>query len=145
MDEYFASQIMSHDVLTVEQSTQIIEAAKKMNERNIGCIIVTERGNPVGIVTERDIVSLVARNERPITTPVREIMSSPLVSVSPDATVWELAEEMKLKKIHKMPIIDKNKLVGIVTTTDITRLCSIGSDAEIRSVCQQILKRLNQP
>lgn len=145
MEEYFASQIMTNDVLTIESSAQVIEAARKMDEKKIGCVIITEKGSPVGIVTERDIVSLVAHNDKPISTPVRAIMSTPLVSVSSESTVWELAEEMKLKKIHKMPIMDKNKLVGIVTTADITRLCSIGSDAEIRMVCQQILKRLNQP
>lgn len=144
MDEYFARDIMNKQVTTVEASSTIMDAAKKMSMEGIGCVIVVEKGAPVGIVTERDFVRKIAVNERPMSTPVREVMSSPLISVDPDVTIWELAEELKLKKIHKMPLVRDNKLMGIVTTTDITRLCSIGSDSEMRKVCQQILLRLNQ-
>ncbi|MDE1830341.1 MAG: CBS domain-containing protein [Thaumarchaeota archaeon] len=144
MDEYFARDIMKEQVVTIDSSAAVIDAAKKMDEQEIGCVIVTERGNPVGIITERDFVRKIAVNEKPMSTPVKEVMSSPLISVDPDATIWELAEKLKLEKIHKMPVVHENKLVGIVTTTDITRLCSIGSDSEMRKVCQQILLRLNQ-
>ena len=79
-----------------------------------------------------------------LSTPVKDVMSVPLISIDPDSTIWELAELMKIKKIHKVPVIRESKLVGIVTTSDITRLCSIGSDSEMRQVCQQILSRLHQ-
>lgn len=144
MDEYFARDIMKKQVTTVDSSSTIMAAARKMNEEEIGCVIVMEKGNPIGIITERDFVRKIVVNEKPTSILVKEVMSSPLISVDPDATIWELAEEMKLKKIHKMPVVHENKLVGIVTTTDITRLCSIGSDSEMRKVCQQILLRLNQ-
>src|SRR5574337_596177 len=144
MDEYFERDIMREQVITIDSSSTVIDAAKKMNEKGIGCLVVMERGNPVGIITERDFVRKIVAYEKPMSTLVKEVMSSPLISLDPDATIWELAEELKLKKIHKMPVIHENKLVGIVTTTDITRLCSIGSDSEMRNVCQQILQRLNQ-
>ncbi len=144
MDEYFAKDIMKEEVVTTDSSSTIMDAAKKMSKEKIGCIIVMEKGVPAGIITESDFVRKIAINEKPMSTPVREIMSHPLISIDPDATIWELAEKMKLTKVHKMPIVHENKLVGIVTTTDITRLCSIGSDSEIRMVCQQILQRLNQ-
>lgn len=145
MDEYFAKDIMKEQVITIDSSSTVMDAAKKMKNEKIGCIIAMAEGSPVGIITESDFVRKIAVNEKPMSTPVKEIMSSPLISVEPDATVWELAEEMKLKKVHKMPVVHENKLVGIVTTTDITRLCSIGSDSEMKMVCQQILQRLNQP
>ena len=69
-------------------------------------------------------------------------MSSPLIVINPNETVWELAELMKLRRIHKVPVVQENKLVGIVTTTDLTRLCSAGSDSEMRRVADQILLRL---
>lgn len=144
MDEYFARDIMQNEVSTIESSASLIDAAKKMSEHEIGCVIVTERGSPVGIVTERDFVRLVALGSKPVSTLVKEVMSSPLISIDPDATIWELAEELKLKKIQKMPVMHGKELVGIVTTTDIARLCSIGSDSEMRMVCQQILQRLSQ-
>ena len=144
MYEYFARYIMNSDVVTIDHSSPVADADKKMAEKGIGCVIVTKQGSPVGILTERDIVRMVALKS-PMSSNVLEAMSSPLVSLSPDSTVWELAEEMKLRKIHKIPIIHEDRLVGIVTTSDITRLCSIGSDSEMRMVCQQILQRLNQP
>jgi CBS domain-containing protein len=145
MDEYFARDIMKEEVVTVDSAATVMDAAKKMDEKNIGCVIVMERERPLGILTERDFVKKIAINEKPMSTPVRSVMSSPLISIDPDATVWELAELMKIKRVHKVPVIQENKLLGIVTTTDITALCSIGSDSEMRQVCQQILLRLNQP
>ena len=145
MDEYFARDIMKEEVVTVDSAATIMDAAIKMDEKNIGCVIVMEKERPLGILTERDFVKKIAINEKPMSTPVKSVMSSPLISVDPDATVWELAELMKIKRVHKVPVIQENKLLGIVTTTDITALCSIGSDSEMRQVCQQILLRLNQP
>jgi len=145
MDEYFARDIMKEEVVTVDSTSTVMDAAKKMDEKNIGCVIVMEKERPLGILTERDFVKKIAINEKPMSTPVKSVMSSPLISVDPDATVWELAELMKIKRVHKVPVIQENKLLGIVTTTDITALCSIGSDSEMRQVCQQILLRLNQP
>jgi len=145
MDEYFARDIMKEEVVTVDSAATIMDAAKKMDEKNIGCVIVMEKERPLGILTERDFVKKIAINEKPMSTPVKSVMSAPLISVDPDATVWELAELMKIKRVHKVPVIQENKLLGIVTTTDITALCSIGSDSEMRQVCQQILLRLNQP
>lgn len=144
MDEYFARDIMKEQVVTVDSTDSVMYAAKKMDEKNIGCVIVMENDMPLGILTERDFIKKIIINEKPQSTLVKNIMSSPLISIDPDATVWELAEIMKLKQVHKVPVIQGNKLLGIVTTTDITALCSIGSDAEMRQVCQQILLRLNK-
>lgn len=144
MDEYFARDIMKEQVVTVDSAASVMDAAKKMDEKNIGCVIVMENETPLGILTERDFIKKMIINEKPASTLVKNIMSSPLISIDPDATVWELAELMKIKRIHKVPVIQENKLLGIVTTTDITSLCSIGSDAEMRRVCQQILLRLNK-
>ncbi|MDE1863455.1 MAG: CBS domain-containing protein [Thaumarchaeota archaeon] len=144
MDEYFASDIMKKRVVTIDSSSVAADAAKKMADDEIGCLIVTEGGIPVGIVTERDLVRMIARKDDLASTQVKKIMSSPLIHIDPDSTIWELAEKMKLEKIHRIPVIRGKDLVGIVTTTDITRLCSIGSDSEMKIVCQQILQRLNQ-
>lgn len=144
MDEYFASDIMKEQIVTVDSTATVMDAAKKMDEKNIGCVVVMEKEKPVGILTERDFIKKIVIKEKPLSTPVRNAMSSPLISIDPDATVWELAELMKLKRIHKVPVVRENKLLGIVTTTDIANLCSIGSDSEMRQVCQQILLRLHQ-
>jgi len=133
---------MKKQVITVDSSVSIRDAAKIMSDASVGCVVVMEKNVAVGIVTERDFVRRIAATEKPLSAPVKEVMSSPLIVINPDESVWELAELMKLRRIHKVPIVQENRLVGIVTTTDLTRLCSAGADSEMRRVADQILLRL---
>ena len=142
MDNTFANQIMSKNVLSVDKLTSLQEAAQKMSQLKIGCVIVTKNKKPIGIVTERDFVTKVAAEGRPLFTEIYEIMSSPLISLDPEDTIWEAAEIMKEKSIHKLPVKEDEKIVGIVTTTDIVKICSIGSDSEMRRICDQIILRM---
>ena len=134
--------IMKNQVITVDSSVSIKDAAKIMDDAGVGCVVVMEKNVAVGIVTERDFVRRVAAKEKPFSTTVKEVMSSPLIVTSPDESVWELAELMKLRRIHKVPVVQENRLVGIVTTTDLTRLCSAGSDSEMRRIADQIFLRM---
>lgn len=134
--------IMKNQVITVDSSVTIRDAAKIMEDAGVGCVIVMEKNVSVGILTERDFVRRVAAHEKPLSTSVKEVMSSPLIVIDQDETIWELAELMKLRRIHKVPVIHENKLVGIVTTTDLTKVCSAGSDSEMRRVADQILLRM---
>ncbi len=134
--------IMKNQVISVDPSVTIKDAAKIMEDTGVGCVIVMERGVAVGILTERDFVRRVVAHEKPLSTPVKEVMSSPLIVISSNETVWELAELMKLRTIHKVPVVHENKLVGIVTTSDVTKICSAGSDSEMRRLADQILLRM---
>ena len=69
-------------------------------------------------------------------------MSSPLISIGPNETIWEAAESMKVNNIHKLPVIENNMIMGIITTSDLVEICSVGSDSEMRRVCDQILLRM---
>jgi CBS domain-containing protein len=119
-----------------------MDAAKMMDDAGIGCVIVIENNIAVGIVTERDFVKRVAARGIPMTTPIKQIMSSPLIVVNPEENIWEVAELMKQRRIHKVPVVHQNLLVGIVTTTDLTRICSVGSDSEMRRITDQIILRM---
>ena len=101
-----------------------------------------EKNSTVGILTERDFVRKIIAHEKSLSIPIKDVMSSPLITINPDETVWELAQLMKVKRIHKVPVMDKGKLIGIATSTDLTRLCSIGSDSEMKRICEQILLRM---
>ncbi len=138
----FVNQIMSKNVLTVDKSTSLQEAAQRMSKLNIGCVIVTEGTKPLGIVTERDFVTIVAAEGRPLFTEISEVMSSPLITIDPEETIWEASEMMKQKKIHKLPVKENEQIIGIVTTTDIVKIASVGSDSEMRKICDQILLRM---
>jgi len=142
MDSTFVNHIMSKNVLTVDKSTSLQEAALNMRKSKVGCVIVTENTKPIGIVTERDFVTKVAADGRPLFTDIYEVISSPLITISPEETVWEAAETMKEKGIHKLAVKENEKIVGIVTATDIVRISSLGSDSQMHKICDQILLRM---
>ena len=134
---------MNKNLIFVDNSTSIQDAAKKMTDEGIGCVIVKNDGKSVGILTERDFVTKVASEGLPLFTDVSEIMSSPLITIPYDDTIWEASEIMKSKKIHKLPVIEKDNVVGIITTSDIIRISSLGSDSQMRKICDDILLRIS--
>ena len=69
-------------------------------------------------------------------------MSSPLITISPEETIWEASEMMKERSIHKLPVKENGQIIGIITTTDIVKISSVGSDSEMRRICDQILMRM---
>ena len=138
----FVNQVMSKNVLTVDKSTSLQEAAQNMKKSNVGCVIVTEDAKPAGIVTERDFVTKVAAEGRPLFTEISEVMTTPLITIDPEETIWEASEAMKEKGIHKLPVKENEQIIGIVTTTDIVKISSVGSDSQMRKICDQILMRM---
>ncbi len=142
MESSFVNQVMSKNVLTSEKSTSLQDAAELIRQHNVGCVIVTEESNPIGIVTERDFVTKVAAEGRPLFTEISEVMSSPLITIDPQETIWQASEIMKEKLIHKLPVIENKRIVGIITTSDIVRISSVGSDSQMCKICDQILMRM---
>jgi len=142
LDNFSVKDIMKHQVVTVNSAMSVMDTAKMMDDAGIGCVVVIENNIAVGIVTERDFVKRVAARGIPMTTPIKQIMSSPLIVVNPEENIWEVAELMKQRRIHKVPVVHQNLLVGIVTTTDLTRICSVGSDSEMRRITDQIILRM---
>ena len=115
-----------------------------MSDADIGAIIVTENKSPIGIFTERDFVRRVYAKEIPISSPVSKVMSKPLITIDPSETLWDLSELMKIKNIHKVPVVENNNLIGIVTNTDLVSFASLGSDSEMRRICDQIFSRIKK-
>ncbi len=136
--------VMKKNVITIDASDSISLAAKKMDEANIGSVIITKNNEPVGIITERDFVRRILAKEKKLDHPVSDVMSSPLISLKSDETVWNAAELMKKKNIHKLAVMEDSKLVGIVTNSDLVELASVGSDSEMRKICDQILLRMQK-
>jgi signal-transduction protein with cAMP-binding, CBS, and nucleotidyltransferase domain len=144
MAHTFVKDIMKKDLITVDSAKSIKDAASLMNSQDVGCVIVTKESIPVGILTDRDFVKRIAAEEKQLSEPIGQVMSSPLVSVKPDDTVWDAAQVMKVNNIHKVPVQDGNEIIGIVTSTDLVKICSLGSDSEMRRICDQILLRMQK-
>jgi len=137
---------MRKNVISIDSSMTVKDAAIMMADTNVGCVVITRGNAPIGILTERDFVKRIVSEERNLSTPLVDVMSFPLIVVDFEDTVWEAAEIMKRNKIHKAPVEDQGKLVGIITATDIVKLCSMGSDSELRHIADAILIRLqNDP
>ena len=116
------SDIMTRDVITIEIGKTVREAVEIMNEKGIGCLVVTKGRVPIGIITERDVLKkIVVEGRDPQKTRIEEIMSSPLITGSPSMTLEDAAKLLILKRIKKLPIVEKGKLVGIVTLFDVVR------------------------
>jgi len=114
--------VMVEDVITVEDDVTVKRAVSIMNKYEIGCLIVTKRGKPIGIVTERDMLTRVlAESRSPENTRAREIMSMPLIVANPEMDLEEAAKLMFKMKVKKLPVVENGKLVGLVTLTDIAR------------------------
>ncbi|MDC8452399.1 MAG: CBS domain-containing protein [Candidatus Nitrosotalea sp.] len=127
--------MMKKQIISIDISLTVKEAAKMMEDAGVSCLVVTSKNIPVGILTERDFVTRITSLDKSSSTPVQNVMSLPLVTVSPSDTARKLAELMKEKKIHKVPVIEGNRLVGIVTATDLIRKCVIDSDSDMRQIC----------
>lgn len=137
---------MRKNVISIDSSMTVKDAAIMMADTNVGCVVITRGNAPIGIFTERDFVKRIVSEERDLSTPLADVMSFPLITIDSEDTVWEAAEIMKRNKIHKAPVEDQGKLVGIITATDIVKLCSMGSDSEMRHIADAILIRLqNDP
>lgn len=114
-----ARDIMSKKLVTLDSTVSPIEIAKIMDKNNVSCVVLTTNEKPHGIVTEKDLLSkVVAQNKKPADIRTSEIMSSPLVVVSPLTPVDEVAEKMILNKIRRIVVIDRNQTLGIITVTD---------------------------
>lgn len=113
-------EIMNTEVKTIKPSCDVREAAEKMCENRIGCLVVVQKGRMVGILTERDVIMrVVAEDLVPSKTRVDDVMTTEVVMIEPDRDVEDAAEIMTRREIKKLPVISNDRLIGIVTLADI--------------------------
>ena len=123
-DEVLVKEVMSSPVIEAEEYETAEDAAKKMMKFGVGAIIVTgQRGEPVGIVTKTDLVNkVIAKNLKPNEVKLKDIMSSPLQTIDPDAKIEEALRKMNKLKVNRLAVIYKNRLAGLVSIKDILRV-----------------------
>lgn len=111
-----------YEVWTTPADATVFEALRTMNKRNVGALVVTESGQPVGIFSERDYARKVAlKHISSINTPVREIMASPVYFVKPETSTEECMALMTEKHIRHLPVLSQGKLTGIVSIGDVVK------------------------
>jgi CBS domain-containing protein len=126
--------------LGIDGSATVYEAIVKMVDGNVGALLVWEGDRLAGIVTERDYlrrVTLEERDER--TTPVREIMSAPLVYVSPDTPIDECMAVMTDRRIRHLPVLSEGReVVGVVSIGDLVKFHSSEQTVQIKFLTEYI-------
>jgi len=110
---------MSKDVITADEETAVEGAAKIMGEKSIGSVIVTSHGEPIGIFTERDLLTKFLAKDQSLKIEVGKACSSPLITAPIGISVYDAAAIMTSKHIKRLPITKDGKLVGILSARDL--------------------------
>jgi CBS domain-containing protein len=134
--------ILNHkgdEVASVQRERSIIEAARDMNQRRIGSLVVVDGAKVVGMFTERDIlVRVVAEGRDPNRLTVGQVMTAPVVCVTPDTDLSECKSIMTTRRIRHIPVVTNGELIGIVTSGDIMARESREREVTIESLVEYI-------
>jgi CBS domain-containing protein len=129
----------SGDVLQIDGDATVFEAITKMVEANVGSLLVTDGGEIVGIMTERDYlrrVTLQGRTDKE--TAVREIMSAPLIVATADTRIDECMALMTDRRIRHVPVVDEGEVVGVISIGDLVKFTSKQQAFEIKYLTDYI-------
>lgn len=113
------SAIMTKNLITVDSDTTVFQIANLMEKGGIGAILVKKDNVPAGIITDRDFAIKIAVNKYPLETPVHKVASYPLQTINANDSILAAAEQMSSKKIRKLAVVNDNKVIGIITSTDL--------------------------
>ena len=115
-----AREVMSSPVITVRSEVSVMDAAEVMVSEEIGSVIVVDDGEPVGIFTRRDLMNRVVKaNLQPSQTRVKDVMSKPLITVRPGESITSAVGKMQQLGVTRLAVVEKGRLEGILTETDI--------------------------
>ena len=118
--------LMHRDIHTIEETASVKEAAKKMEAKKVGSLIITSAGESIGIVTETDLVrKVIGYNLSPETLPVGVIMNAPIIDIDKTASLREANRIMATKGIRHLIVTEAGKIVGILSIRDIIGMVSI--------------------
>jgi len=111
--------IMSKALISVDTSTTVFQVAKMMEQGGVGAILVKKDNRDIGIITDRDFAIKIAVQKNSLDTTVDKVMSSPLVTINPNESILVAADLMSSKKIRKVAVVEDDKVIGIITSTDL--------------------------
>ena len=119
LSEMLVKDIMSKALISVDPSTTAFQVAKMMQQGGIGALIVKKDDKPAGIITDRDFAIKIAVDKVPIDTPIDKVASYPLLTISSNEPIVAAANLMASKKVRKLVVLENDKVVGIITSTDL--------------------------
>jgi len=120
--QLWIKKILDDSIMSVNSTVSAYDVAKLMENSKSGAIVVLENQVPVGIVTNKDLTIKIIAHSYPFDTPVKRIMSTPLISITPETEMSIAQEIMTSKKIRKLPIIRNDEVIGIVIASDVSKV-----------------------
>jgi signal-transduction protein with cAMP-binding, CBS, and nucleotidyltransferase domain len=125
--QLWITKFLDNSILSVDSTVSAYNVAKLMENSKTGAVIVLENQVPVGIVTNKDLAVKIIAHSYPVDTPIRRIMSTPIISITPETEISHASEIMISKKIRKLPIIRDDKIIGVFIAKDVTKTTSNSS------------------
>ena len=120
MEALEVGDVMTPQVVTEDEEAPVTKISMDMEVSGIGSVVITKEGKPTGIITDRDIATkVIMKNRRPSEIKAKEIMSSPLTTIEPDASIEKACELLAENGIRRVPVIEDDKLVGIISVRNI--------------------------
>ncbi len=136
---------MSTKVVTVKATDKVSSALRLMVKHKIGSIVIVENAKPIGILTERDVSIRIAKGQDPRRMALRRVMSKPLITVGPSMEVWEAVELMVRKEILRLPVLEGDRLVGMVTERDVLRwLVKVAYEPNMPEDLKKLIEKQSQ-
>ena len=124
--EVIVKEAMKTKLAIVKPTTTVLEAAKLMKKRKLGNVLVVEKKQPIGILTESDILKkVVAEGKNAEDVKVKDVMSTPVIIIDPYCTLEDAMKIMGKCNVRRLPVIENNELIGIITQKDISRISPI--------------------
>ncbi len=117
--ETLVKDIMNKSLITADSSTTVFQIANLMAKGGIGAILVKKDNIPAGIITDRDFAIKIATQKLPLDTAIDKVASYPLATINLNESILVAADTMSSKKLRKLAVVENEKVIGIITSTDL--------------------------
>ena len=128
LSEILVKDIMNKSLISADSSTTVFQIANLMENGGIGAIIVKKDNIPAGIITDRDFAIKITTQKLPLETPIDKVASYPLEKINSNESILVAANLMSSKKIRKLAVVNDDKVIGIITSTDLVNQLALAKD-----------------
>jgi len=126
--ETLVKDIMNKSLISADSSTTVFQVANLMEKGGIGAIIVKKDNIPAGIITDRDFAIKITTQKLPLDTAIDKVASYPLATISLNESILDAANMMSSKKIRKLAVVENEKVIGIITSTDLVNQLALAKN-----------------
>jgi CBS domain-containing protein len=128
LSETLVKDIMNNSLISADSATTVFQIANLMAKGGIGAIIVKKDNIPAGMITDRDFAIKITTQKLPLDTPIDKVASYPLTTINLNETILVAASMMSSKKLRKLAVVENEKVIGIITSTDLVNQLALAKD-----------------